>query len=310
MLSGVVVSYAYEVRLMSQLSFGRFLEIRLIRLYPLYILGCAISLVPYCRAAFVDHQHWVMREPLHWLVPWAMLMIPRAGAGPMHSFLLNPPAWSLFLELVVNIAYALALPRLSTQVLVVIVTMSGVALAVAARRYGTGDFGTGGIEMVWALSRVVCPFAIGVLLFRRSRVRALPLAGAPAWVPAVLFALFVLCPVPPVIAWLVIPALVIGGATLIVVVAAGIRPRPATARLADAAGALSYPLYALHLPVLIVTAQLLSPSGYSAGVTVPLGIGLSLIVAMAAGRWYDQPLRAWLTRHLALRRGRVEAAAL
>lgn len=310
LLSGFVVPYAYEARMRAGLSFGRFLEIRLIRLYPLYILGVAISLMPYLYEALVHHHRWVLRDPLDWLFPWALLMIPKPGAVPMHSFLLNPPAWSLFLELAVNIAYALALPRLSNRMLLGVVAVSTAVLAVAAGRYGTGDFGTGGYEMLWAIARVGCPFSIGVLLFRRWSARGLPLAGAPAWAPVLLFALLVLVPVPAGLAWLLVPLLVAVGGTLIVVLAAGLSPRPATVRWAEAGGALSYPLYALHLPLLIVTQQMLALAGLGAATAVPVGMALSLVVAPLAGRWYDQPVRAWLTRRLALRRARVEAPAL
>ena len=44
-LSGVVIANAYEERLQSALSVKQFVWLRLVRLSPLYILGCAFSVL-------------------------------------------------------------------------------------------------------------------------------------------------------------------------------------------------------------------------------------------------------------------------
>lgn len=111
---------------------------------------------------------------------------------PGKSFQLNPPAWNLFLEMVVNIAYALALPWLS--VLALVAAAGAVVFAVADQRFGTGDFGTDGVQMIWGLARITCPFAIGVWLFRLWRAGRLPSAAISVLLSCLHFALLILLP--------------------------------------------------------------------------------------------------------------------
>lgn len=192
MISGFVIPHAYEAKLRRGLGFFRFMEIRLIRLYPLYITGVAISVLGYLVLAAGDGL-WHLRAPAR-LLPWAILLLPQPHWEAQHSFLLDPPAWSLFLELVINIAYVVSLPKLSDRVVIVVSVLSTAGLAFSVAHFGTIDFGTGGIEMVYGLFRVTCPFAIGVLLYRLWSRGVLVRIGLPALVPGAIFLLLILLP--------------------------------------------------------------------------------------------------------------------
>lgn len=307
MLSGFVVPYAYEPKLRQGLGIWRFVEIRAIRLYPLYLLGVGIGLALYGTQAISAGD----LEPLHatalW-IPWALFMLPIPAWQPGKSFPLNPPAWSLFLEMVVNIAYALVLPWLSTRVVVAIATMAGVVLAIADQRFGTGDFGTGGVQMIWGLARVTCPFAIGVLLYRLWKDHRLPPASVPVLLPCVLFALLLSLPGDGSVGAGLAPVLVVAGLTAIVTLGIRSRPEGRIARVFEAIGLLSYPLYALHLPVLNLCRGLLPMLGLNEGAATLAGVPVVFLVAAASIRLYDEPMRARLARWAALRRAQVERA--
>lgn len=120
MLSGFVIAHAYEERLKSDLTFARFAGLRAIRLYPLYILGCALLLGHAVLQAAYAGELWRAREFVYAL-PYAVALVPNFPAGPAGWFKLNPPAWSLFYEWVYNLLYAAFLLFLTTRVIVSVV---------------------------------------------------------------------------------------------------------------------------------------------------------------------------------------------
>lgn len=110
-LSGFVIGYAYEKRLLEgRRPFLRFAATRFIRLMPLLALGVAVGLV----VAIINalEAHWrggVVRAIAS--VPLAIIPLP----SPILRlpWLLDGPSWSLFFELAANFAFALAVPWLS-----------------------------------------------------------------------------------------------------------------------------------------------------------------------------------------------------
>ncbi|TIS73721.1 MAG: hypothetical protein E5X00_20675, partial [Mesorhizobium sp.] len=95
-----------------------------------------------------------------------MLFIPLVGDAYHTIFPLNPASWSLFFELIVNIAYAAVFFLLSKRVLTVLVAVSLLLLIVASALAGTLDFGMTGKTIISGLPRVWFSFFLGVLLCR------------------------------------------------------------------------------------------------------------------------------------------------
>ena len=122
-LSGVVICNAYEGKLNSILSVANFIRIRLIRLYPLYILGTAISAV----TIMLGFGPEKAAHDLILLIGLSALFLPNpvVGSPKPHMFPLNFPAWSLFYELVINIFYACVLRFLTNRMLLAIMLFSG-----------------------------------------------------------------------------------------------------------------------------------------------------------------------------------------
>jgi peptidoglycan/LPS O-acetylase OafA/YrhL len=85
---------------------------------------------------------------------------------------------------------------------------------------------------------------------------------------------------------------------LIVAGAAGARPGRLDA-LCLTLGLISYPLYVLHWQTLLIARSITERLGLGTGLPMPAALAHALIlpfIAYAAARWYDAPLRRFLTR--------------
>jgi peptidoglycan/LPS O-acetylase OafA/YrhL len=132
---------------------------------------------------------------------------------------------------------------------------------------------------------VAYPFLLGVVLQRSGLVARLPALNPIIGVTALLAALLI--PLSSsaydiITAMLVLPAIMLAGAATRV-----------AGRAWELVGRLSYPLYLVHWPVLLVVAKL---SPFEAIVTEVTGVLLSVAVAAIALITYDEPARRWLTR--------------
>lgn len=281
MLSGFVLAHAYEARLRTRGSFLPFLRDRIIRLHPLLLL----SIVPGAVMLIAGAPQY--RFPLLTLAA-AASPFPAFWEG-LQKFPLNQPSWSLFWELAVNIAFALAAPWLRSRVL-------GAVIAIAVTGAIWLSLSRGGFVIVdmRAGMRALAGFAIGVMLLRvhragRFRADRLGAAAAP-----LLLASLALVPALPWLVRIYDPVAVFLLFPLIVLASAGRTPRfPAAARWL---GELSYPLYVLHGPVLSLTRDPLNGVFGNPAITGLVQLTLSIALTWAAWRLYDAPLRAALRR--------------
>ena len=101
-LSGVVIAQAYGQRLLSTMSFRRFMWIRLVRIMPLYLLGTTISVI----AGLLGLMNFGPPAMFAYFVVFGVFMLPNPGIGTIDVYPLNNPAWSLPLELTTNFVYA------------------------------------------------------------------------------------------------------------------------------------------------------------------------------------------------------------
>jgi peptidoglycan/LPS O-acetylase OafA/YrhL len=257
----------------------------MIRLYPMLLIGLLI-IPAYCLAAFLRNGIWIA-EPAEILraLGAGLLFLPahlassRLWDAPM-LFPLDAPAWSLMLEVAVNLAYAFLLPWLSQRVLVFGVLASGLLL-ITARIYFNGlDLGWGWPTLWGGFARATFSFFLGVLIYRTKIPRpAVPPILVLAAVPLLFYA-------PPLVA-------VMAGFPLVLIAAT--RPSEPGSRVMAAMGALSYPLYITHYPLLHWTGWLLAhrmPQRWS----IPVSLALVLIGAWLALKLWDEPVRRWLSR--------------
>lgn len=287
-LSGLVIAHAYERRLLQNLAPLAFMRHRLIRFYPLYLLGLVLG------AGLMTLE--ILVSPPAMLTPGQVTIAAVTGLAFLPApfgtelYPLNGPAWSLFYELVVNALYAVWLVRLRTRTLVGIAAVTFACLAVLILQTGSGNVGTQWQSAPAGLGRALFAFTLGVVLFRCRNTRPLP--GRYA-MPLVAGVGVLLClPMPTAMRSYFDLACI--GVLLPVAVAWGARIH--SDRLVAAftwLGAISFPIYAIHYPVIMLGLAINDSLGHGLVILAVLLAGL-LLVSTLAERWYDSPMRRLL----------------
>lgn len=298
LLSGFVLAHAYEARLRAGMSFWAFSKARVIRLYPLYLLGLAIgasvALANIASFDLWDAAPW--RERIGSFVS-NLAFLPSA-ANRYSPFPFNGPAWSLFYEMAASLVFGLVAVRLGPRGLVVAILAGFAALVLLALERGGLDSGAQYRTFWLAAARVAFSFAAGVAFYRLWRWRDLKLSFAPFWLPAVLMlAIFAAKPGEWKPLFEVFAAVV--AFPLILWLGASARPSRMLAKFCESVGNLSYPLYILHSPLIGAAALLWINMGWGNVRKMEWGpsVGVALIIfviAYAAAAFYDTPLRRWL----------------
>jgi len=297
-MSGVVIAHSYEERLLNGASPLKFILLRVIRLYPLYLIGITAGFVQY-----IGHEYQKGGASHAWVATAMQALFLALLMAPSFNLpALDGPRWSLFFEMVANIAYGLFARAMTTARLCGLVALSAVGLAyVALVRHDL----SGGYQadlLYVGLLRVSYSFFLGVLILRlwKPRVRHAPL---PAWlcVAAVCLTLAVTIPAPWQAAYEL--AMVLVGFPLIVACAMRFDVGGATNRIFSFLGVTSYAIYILHHPcALLFQAVLHRVTGRSADALSPYG-GILFIILLIGACWfldkaYDQPVRIWLRARL------------
>lgn len=309
LLSGFVIAYAYDER-WGRMGIGEFFKRRLVRLQPMIVVGSVIG------ALLWGFQHYSIYPKLAdasaWQVMAVMLvgftMIPLPASADIRgwgeTYPLNGAAWSLFYEYVANILYAVGLRKLSNRALGVLVFASAAGLVTLLLFGGRGDLIGGWSldtdQVTLGMTRVMFPFFAGVLLMRlgkRIRVKSaflvcsillvaalsVPRIGGheAVWMNGLYEAFCVIVIFP-----------------LIVAIGAGDKGAgPVATRTAAFFGALSYPLYITHYPLIYIY------TGWVIDNHVPPErgalVGIMVLVASIALAWtslklVDEPARRWL----------------
>ena len=323
-LSGFVLGHAYDARMSVEsagerraLTLGGFLKSRVIRLHPMIILAMLIAVTVYLLDPFVgDGQRIGVKLPgltLAATFGLSLLLLPTPGLpntfGETHS--MNGPSWTLFQEYVANLLYGLFGQKLGLKLHLFLCAGSGVALAVTALQFGDLGHGWGWSDFWVAPVRLACPFLIG-LLVSRQKLR-LPLRYPFFILSAVLLAVF-FAPVMGRWNWLFEAGCVIF--LFPIILAAGTADGDDVSgwqgALCRFMGELSYPLYIVHYPFIYLFAHWnwsTHPDPLRLGlVATTLYVGV-VALAYCLSRWYDRPVRAWLTR-LATEQGTAGSVAI
>lgn len=298
LMSGFVIALSYERKLLDGMGVLAFMAIRLKRLYPLYILGSLAALI-YLIASlrFADDGGLLTPRELSIAAVSAVFYVPMKQAVPdQFLFPLNPPAWSLFLEMAVNLVYAMTARWLSNRALAVVVAISALALVGCAFVYPDMNIGWNWTTLAGGLPRVSFSFFAGVLMYRYRD--SLPRLAAPTPVLLAATLAVLALPMDAPFAKLLTLAIILIGFPLIV--AAAVQNEPV--RLAGAfslCGAISYPLYALHDPI-IWWGNGAAKKLHLPPLDHPV-IGWAIMAAAIVGAWlalklFDEPLRRALRR--------------
>ena len=317
-LSGFVMGYAYDNRLTpnpspvdegKKMTFWGFVKRRFIRLHPMVVMGALLGLVAFIIQGCTKWDGTeVGLEAVLWATLLALFLIPAPSGmdvrGNTEAFPLNGPHWSLFFEYLGSLLYGMLLHRLSTKWLRVWVACGIVSLATYALFQEDGGvaygWSTEPMNLLGGALRMLYAYPMGLLMARMFRKRKPePLHG-----PVFLFcsvALVVLLGFPlfggkdtetifqlicifsffPGIIWIGARGVVQG------------RQQQAVSFL----GRLSYPLYAVHFPLIYLYITWVSSDGqpyegYSQPwVKAVITIAASLLLATLCLLFYDEPLR-------------------
>ncbi|MBA4354730.1 MAG: hypothetical protein C0409_08555 [Novosphingobium sp.] len=237
MLSGYVMARAYEARLGSgDVGAVRFVIARFRRFWPTMALAATAGLIA---AILADGPS----PALAMTFLAALLLVPSGSTVP---YLLNLPAWSIFYELLANAAHAFGLSRLRTGGLIVLLVLAGSGLGIATALHGYPRIlaRTTLTMQALVLFRLLFSYIAGIVIFRLFKDKPpvrLPFALGAMLLPAYV-ALVAIWPVP---GWQ-FPFIVVIAPIMII---CGLDER-APHGLSVILGKMSFPLYALHFPIM------------------------------------------------------------
>jgi peptidoglycan/LPS O-acetylase OafA/YrhL len=252
------------------------------------------------------------------LIPLAPGKMDIRGWSEMHP--LNGPGWSLFFEYCANIFYGLFVRKFSKTLLSILVIIAGIALVHLAVTSPNGDI-IGG----WSLdseqlrigfTRLMYPFFAGLLLFRISKMGkiknaflwcslliitalSVPRIGGEMhfWANGLYDSMTVIF-LFPLIVWLGASGEVTG---------------KYSSKICKFLGDISYPVYITHYPLIYIYTgwvstpkiPLTNPADFASFVkpaiteTLPWALLTflgSILLAWVCLKFYDLPVRKWLTK--------------
>ena len=336
-LSGFVIGYAYNDRWNSMTIWG-FFKRRLVRLHPMVVAGTLWGAALFFFAAG-NYFPAIIQTPA-WkfgLCIWlALLMIPCPtgldirGWGETNP--LNGPNWSLTFEYIGNILYALILRRLPVVVLGILCLCSifftldltlgwdVFHLLPHGPQYTViGGWSITPDQLYIGFTRLGYPFLCGLLLSRILPVRMLPsnpggsymgIRGGFWWASIMLVIIFSM----PMIGrergfadGLYQAVCIIVLFPIVVLIGAGSKTTDKRSKAwCELLGAVSYPLYITHYPLMYMQmAWFERHKDAPLWIHISVNVGVVLVsvcVAWAFLKLYDEPTRAWLTKKLSGRR--------
>ena len=293
-LSGFVIAHAYQRKLTTDLSVFAFYRTRVIRLYPLLMVGAFIGGMSLL-VIHADEPAWSVGNIVATTM-LAALALPSFLLPTDAAFPANGPAWSLFFELIANFAYAPLARLLTRNRLVVLTVLAAVLLAINTMQRGTIESGWSRYELLGGLIRVFFGFTCGLMLYHVRPAWKLSQRWGVALV--LLLAAILISPTTHYAAGQLV--LVVFVMPPIVWLGSAIEATGALAAWGSFLGTLSYPIYILHKPVLELSTRVfghLAPA-VDWHVWTVIQVGMFVALAWVGLRFVDEPVRAWLTRRV------------
>ncbi|MDC7676523.1 acyltransferase family protein [Asticcacaulis machinosus] len=309
LMSGFVLAYAYDARLKAGLSFWAFFIARLIRLYPMILIGIGFGAGWFALDWLITGEQTFSAPQFVTYLFMNLFMIPVVTWDQdMAMFPLNLVLWSLFFELVAYAAYGLVFARAKTRWLVPVIVVGAIGVTGwVVFNFGaapTPPAGLGFLKQgfVADLSRISLSFFLGVMIFR-----GLPRLNAVPPIPAVflpLICLLIFVQPAGILPWwaCLFIVLIVFPYMLSSAIRENITGRYGA--ISKFLGDISYPLYVTHLPIMWAMRAVLHKLFPNLPI-VWLGIIVlpgCVLVAYLMLRFYDQPVRHYL-RHKFLSSG-------
>jgi peptidoglycan/LPS O-acetylase OafA/YrhL len=291
LLSGYVIARAFEKRLRQGWMVG-FLRRRFIRLYPIIVVGSLIGFLELTTQSVRAHTLSISQAILDLVCSLLVIPTPPLISHHWRLYPVDAPLWSLFFEITVNVVYAAIAAYLYDRRLWLLVLVAGVALGCAIISFEGADFGL--IHFKIAGLRVLFSFFLGVALYRAMDSKP-DQRSAPFIVTLLnmgVLALILLAPAAPGWTYDLMAIFVVFPAVLV----AALRANPGGERWQSGcriAGLLSYPLYAIHLPLFLIARGNLFEEPDQIGRSLAFAMSLTavLLLSWLLARFFDQPVR-------------------
>jgi peptidoglycan/LPS O-acetylase OafA/YrhL len=291
-LSGFVMLHAYEARIAGGLGLGRFMQLRLARLYPLLFLATLAGFALALAMTAVGHPPLDGETPA--VLPLSLALLP-ASSGVAYPFCSQ--SWSILWEILLCAAL-FAWFRWVRRGAVFICATAGLALLFIAMDQGKVDGGWTAATFWIGGFRALSAFSAGVVVRLATRQWVLPAAVKYLSLAAALVAGVYVALVHQTAWWsdyltvaVAFPLIIAGGAS---------GGRLLENWLGDRLGEASYSVYLLHgLTIVILgpVGKLARHLGPAAGLAFDLAWLVGLVVgAWLCWRWVEMPLRKWASR--------------
>jgi peptidoglycan/LPS O-acetylase OafA/YrhL len=334
MLSGFVIAHSYGARLLSGMTSMEYVRRRLIRLYPMLLISLLIGLPVLIEAGAVGLSNYpapsIVTSTLEnmFAVPYigdfgaaSMSSLKAVSAAPFTIgaiFPSNPPAWSLFFEMLASLAFVVIV-RFSIRSISKVIAFSALMFLVfsAMTVLETHGHGLADFEQGWSSSRldggffrISFGFMAGVLLYRIKNTRALSVAAMIPRVFANIYVLYALVLVlflfpmslrgfyPMLVIFCIAPLLVLFGSTVRCM-------SPVEIQTARFLGWLSYPIYLLHYPIGQAVYMVMGTTNASAAAPMFVASATAFLTAIVLTKFVEEPVRGFLSRRFV---GRPTAA--
>ncbi len=225
---------------------------------------------------------------------FAMLPLPRPAGHAASAFPLDGPLWSLTYEFLSNILYGLFAKYLTTRICLILLAPLIVALFFISYLLGGMNYGIDwGLGSVLAIVRVLCPFLIGLVIYRLLDTSKFKTNLFQYIVPIAFLAVLIL---PIADARLYAPIVICTVFPAIIVISAKCRDEGPLKKVFSWLGNLSYPIYALNQPVFRLLSVLAGALGIKPGlVFAAISFVICVVIAHIVLMVYDGPVRAFLT---------------
>jgi peptidoglycan/LPS O-acetylase OafA/YrhL len=297
-LSGFVMLHAYDARIGAGLGLGRFVQLRLARLYPLLLLATLAGFA-ILYAKHVTGHGGFNRQTLAALPRNLALAPAAAGASDLHAaYPFVTQSWSIVWEIVLcPLLFVWA--RWIRRGAWLIAAIFAVVLAIVAASQGTLDGGWTTPTFWIGGLRALVAFWAGVAVRQWTRRGALPRVVGLAGLGAAAAVLTYVALVHRTF-WQADVAAAVLGFPLIITAASGCRSRLLENALGDRLGEASYAIYMLHnltIDTLVTVLKHVPHLGTLAHMALSVGWLLGLIVgAWLCWRWVETPLRVFFSR--------------
>lgn len=290
-LSGFVLTRAYLPRWEAGLTTWAFMKQRVVRLYPLFLVGLVVATLSSLSNHVTGKGDVIPYAKIAASLPFNLLMLPSPVTNTLYP--VNVPAWSLFFELVANLAMALVLFRLPRLGLLTLCLVAAWWYVPVVLENEGGNLGAVWRQVDICTVRTMFSFAAGMLIARLPQPAARPagLIGLaclaaiaallmldPGWIESAHYDLLFSLVLSPVLVW----------------IGARFEPPRLVVPVAWFLGEMSYAVYAVHWALMEPLRYFKDDLQFDPVLMAFVFLGCCLGLAWACVRWVDVPMRSWL----------------